>query len=289
MYKIKKYFRFFSWIIFIIINYIVILNNNYLTHNYHLPKNLIPIFFVLSFSYICYHFCILIFKEDKVEQEMISIMNHTFRTPLTNIIWHINELEKNISQNEKLIYLQNINNSTNNILNAIDVFIGINNIKSLSNYNFQAISIREIIEKSITRNRDTINKKNINFKFLLSNDIPLLTIDLNKISFVIDTLIDNAITYTKNDGKILIDCIFDSKKIKLFISDTGIGLTLYDKIMIFSKFYRNKKAKLINPNGLGLRLYLSKLILKRHNGQIYAKSNGKNKGSTFFVKLPFSK
>jgi signal transduction histidine kinase len=174
-------------------------------------------------------------------------------------------------------------------LGVVDALVGIKNINDISGYFFEAVSMREIVEKSISKYRDGINKKNINFQVSIFNNIPLLTVDLKKISFVIDTLIENAIFYTGRDGKILINSISDSRKLTLFISDTGIGLGFIDKIKIFSKFYRNKKAKLMNPDGMGLRLYLSKQIIKRHNGKIYAKSNGFDEGTTFFVELPFHK
>ena len=100
---------------------------------------------------------------------------------------------------------------------------------------------------------------------------------------------ENAIIYTKKDGQITIDCISNSNKLTLFISDTGIGLGFLDKMMIFSKFYRSIQAKLMNTDGMGLRLYLSKEIIKRHNGKIYVKSKGLNKGSTFYIEIPFNK
>lgn len=265
------------------------LGNKQITLFHHLPVWLIPLLFFISISYICYQYIILKIKGDKLEEEIISIVNHSFRTPLTNIMWQTKELENNIPQNEKLLSLQNINNSTNKLLGIVDILVGIKNINNISDYFFEAVSIREIVEKSIPKYRDIINKKNITFQVSTFKDIPLLTVDLKKISFVIDTIIENAISYTKRDGKILIDCISNQKKLILYISDTGIGLSLIDKMMIFSKFYRNKKAKLMNTDGMGLRLYLSKQIIKRHNGKIYAKSNGIDEGATFFIELPFHK
>jgi signal transduction histidine kinase len=149
--------------------------------------------------------------------------------------------------------------------------------------------MREIVEKSIKKYRDQINKKNIAFEVTILKNVPLLTMDLNKISFVIDTILENAILYTNREGKILINCIADTKKLTLFISDTGIGLETMDKFMIFRKFYRSKKAILMNTDGMGLRLYLCKEIIQRHHGKIYARSNGVNEGTTFFIELPFSK
>lgn len=263
--------------------------NEQITSSYNLPKIIIPSLFFISILYICYQYIILKIKDDKLEKEIISIVNHSFRTPLTSIIWYIKELEKNIPQNEKFLYLQNIDNGANKILGVVDVLVGIKNTQDISGYFFEAISMREIIEKSISKHRDQINKKNINFQVSTFKDIPLLTVDLKKISFVIDSIIENAISYTKKDGKILIDCIADPDQLTLYISDTGIGLGIMDKWRIFSKFYRNKKAKLMNPDGMGLRLYISKQIIKRHKGKIYAKSNGINEGSTFFIQLPFKK
>lgn len=289
MSKISKIVKIILSILYIILIFFLMFKKEQIALSYNLPKWVIPSVFFVSILYICYQYIIFKIKEGKLEEEMISIINHTFRAPLTSIIWNVKELEKNIPQNEKFLYLQKVNNSANKILNIVDVLVGIKNVKNISGYFFTAISLREIVEKSIKKYSDRINKKNITFQVSLFKDIPLLTVDLNKISFVIDTIIENAVSYTKQDGKILIDCISGSKKLTLFVSDTGIGLAFMDKIMIFSKFYRNKRAKLINTDGMGLRLYLSKQIIKRHHGKIYAKSNGLNEGTTFFIELPFRK
>ena len=284
---IPKLVRILTTLVYILFVFYLAFKNAYLISVYNLPKWLIPAIFFLSILYICYKYIKLIIKEDKMENKIISIINHTFRTPITSIIWHTKELENNLPQNERLLYLQNINNSTNKLLNTIDVLVGIKNIKNISGYSFKAVSIREIIEKSIKKYREQINKKGLAFQIPIFKDIPLLTVDLKKISFVVDTIIENAISYTGQNGRIVIDCISDSQKIIIYISDTGIGLRTIDKIMIFSKFYRSKKAKLMNTDGMGLRLYLSKQIIKRHHGKIYAKSNGRNEGTTFFIELPF--
>jgi len=289
MSKILKPLKITLSILYIILIFFLIFKKEQIALSYNLPEWIIPIIFFVSILYVCYQYIVFKIKEGELEEEMISIINHTFRTPLTSIIWNVKELEKNIPQNEKFLYLQKVNNSANKILNLVDILVGIKNVKNTSGYFFTATSLREIVEKSIKKYRDKINKKNITFQVSLFKDIPLLTVDLNKISFVIDTIIENAVSYTKQDGKILIDCISGSKKLTLFISDTGIGLSFIDKMMIFSKFYRNKQAKLINTDGMGLRLYLSKQIIKRHHGKIYAKSNGLNEGTTFFIELPFRK
>lgn len=285
MAKISKFLK----ILFSILYMIIIFYFYIKKESINLPNWIIPSIFFVSMFYVYYKYIIYKIKDDKLEQEMISIINHTFRTPLTSIMWYTKELEGNIPQNEKNLYLQNLNNSANKILNIVDILAGIKDVKNTSGYSFKAISLREIVENSIKKYREIITKKNIIFQVSIFKDMPLLTVDLKKISFVIDTIVENSISYTKKDGKILIDCINNSDKLTFFISDTGIGLSLKDKMMIFSKFYRGKRAVLINTDGMGLKLYLSREIIKRHHGKIYAKSNGKDEGSTFFIELPFIK
>lgn len=289
MARIINFVKNFFTIIYIIVIFFLMLNNKKLTELYNLPTWIIPAVFFISVLYISYQYIKYKINSEKLEHEIISIINHTFRTPLTSILWYSKELEKDIPQNEKLLYLQNINNGANKLISLVDIIVGIKNIKNTSGYFFEAVSIREITEKSLKKYRENVNKKNITFQISIFRDIPLLTIDLKKISFVIDSVIENAISYTKKDGKIIVDCISCPNKITLFISDTGIGLNIIDKIMMFKKFYRSKKAKLMNTDGMGLKLYLSKQIIIRHKGKIYAKSNGPDEGTTFFIELPFNK
>ncbi len=228
-------------------------------------------------------------KAGKIEYEFTSIVNHTFRTPLTRINWISKELEKDLPTNERMQYLQNLNNATNKLLEIVDLIAGVKDIKNTSGYNFVATSIRDVVEGSITKYREEINKKNITFHVPTFKEIPLLTIDLKKISFVIDSILENAIVYTSKDGKIFIDTVLKPHSIVFYVGDSGIGLSFYDKHRIFTKFFRSQAAVLAYPDGTGLKLYLVKQIVQRHKGKISAKSNGKNKGTTLILELPFQK
>ncbi len=248
------------------------------------------ILFLVVIIYFLYCYIRLRTKAKKIEYEFTSIVNHTFRTPLTRINWISKELENDIPQSEKLLYIQNLNNATNKLLEIVDLIAGIKDIKNTTGYVFVATSLRDIMESSITKYREEISKKNITFQVSTFKDIPLLTVDLKKINFVFDALLENAVFYTPKDGKILIDCVLKSNnKLLFYITDTGLGLSFYDKMRIFSRFFRSKKAILAYPDGMGLRLYLSKQIIALHKGRIYAKSKGRDKGSAFFIELPINK
>lgn len=227
-------------------------------------------------------------KNRKTEYEFTSIINHTFRTPLTRISWAAKELgDIELSKEERISHSQNISNATSKLLEIIDLIVGARDIKNNPGvYLLKETSFRDLVERSIEKYRGEINKKNIVFNISSFNNIPFIIIDRSKISFVVDTLIENAITYTKNSGGISIDCVLRNNKLIFYVADTGIGLSLKDKFKIFTKFYRGKRAIISSPDGMGLRLYLSKHIMRNHKGKIYAKSKGGDKGSVFFLELP---
>jgi two-component system sensor histidine kinase VicK len=202
-------------------------------------------------------------------------------------MWFTKELEKDMPQKDRLVYLANINSATTRVLDIIDLLVGIKNVSDVSSYDFQAVSLRELVEKSINNYREDITNKNLTFQVPTFTSIPLLSVDLKKISFVIDTVIENAVFYTPNGGNIVVECIAGKKMLTLQVRDSGLGLTFQNKMRIFSRFYRGSEAKKQNTDGMGIRLYLSKQIIRRHHGDIYAKSKGKNRGTTFFVELPF--
>lgn len=239
--------------------------------------------------FITYKIVRFILDSHKIEQDFISVVNHAFRTPLTRINWITKELENDNSINEKMLHLQGIKSATDKILSMVDTIVGIRNINDTSSYDFKSVSIREIIENAISKNRELVNTKNISFHIGYFKDIPSLTVDLKKITFVIEEIIENSISYTSNGGTVTIEPKLNSNSVSLSISDTGMGLDSKDKWRIFSKFYRNPRAKRINTDGIGLSLYLSKQIIKRHNGNIKFKSKGPNEGSTFVINLPFHK
>lgn len=259
-----------------------------ITNLLNLPTLFIPTITFIGVALLVARHIALYMKVHRTEYEFTSIVNHTFRTPLTSVLWFTKEMEKDIPQNERLTYLQKINNAVSKVLDLVDMIAGIKDIKDTKSYDFKATSIRSIVENVMSKYREAINKKNLDFQISSFKDIPLLTMDLKKITFVIETLVENAVMYTPTNGKVLIDATLGKKNITIFVADTGIGLSWFERNKIFAKFFRGKKSTLMNPDGMGLKLYLSEKIIMRHKGNIYAKSKGRDKGTTFFVELPFS-
>lgn len=286
MNKMKHIMKGLFVIIYLALLLNIMLNNTIISIKYDFPLWFLPTISFVSILFIGLRYIKVSIQNDSIEREFTSIVNHTFRTPLTSISWFIKELEKELPREERINYLQGISNSTDRIIGIVDLLAGIRNVNDISSYSFEAVSLREIVERSLIKHRDQINKKNIKMQVSAFIDIPLLTIDLKKISMVVDILIENAILYTQTNGNINIGCTKKKSKIIFFVQDDGLGLNWSDKFNIFKKFYRNTSAKKMNTDGMGLGLYLAKIIVDRHHGRIYAKSSGRNTGSTFYIELP---
>lgn len=231
-------------------------------------------------------------KESKrgfTEESFISIVNHTFRTPLTRIKWMSEKLEQEIPRKEQIEISKDLSNSVGRLLEIIDELAGIKDIHNTSGYNLKAVSLREILEEAVRKSSAQINQKNIKLSLPTMNNIPLLSIDTKKISFAVSVLLENAIFYSKNDSSIKIDSQIKGSKLILKIEDSGIGLSWKDRRNIFDRFYRGERAKKMNTDGMGLGLYIAKEIVKRHKGQIVFHSKGKDKGAIFSIILPIKK
>ncbi|MEO7394431.1 MAG: HAMP domain-containing sensor histidine kinase, partial [Chitinophagaceae bacterium] len=111
--------------------------------------------------------------------------------------------------------------------------------------------------------------------------------DRNRIGQVITNLITNAIKYSPGASRIIISTTHEDSKIKCSVQDFGIGIPASEQPKLFTRFFRVVNAETSTYPGLGLGLYISNEIIKRHSGFIEYKGE-EGKGSTFSFSLPAS-
>jgi signal transduction histidine kinase len=112
-----------------------------------------------------------------------------------------------------------------------------------------------------------------------------VTADESRLEKVFSSLLHNAIKYSPQSDRILIDVSEEDNDYLITITDYGIGIPAEDKDKIFDLYYRGLSVDNKKFSGLGLGLYLSKQIVDKHNGRLTFESEV-NKGSTFSVYLP---
>ncbi|OGY25530.1 MAG: hypothetical protein A2Z11_03840 [Candidatus Woykebacteria bacterium RBG_16_43_9] len=227
---------------------------------------------------------------DKLKDEFVYLVSHNLRTPVTIIKGYLDSLQKNKSLDKEAVKsVEVISESTKQLEEMTESLINLVSLEKETEVLVkEPTDIKQILEQSVKRFSEKAKEKEINFVFEFpEGNLSKLKVDKQRITQVVDSLIDNAIKFNKEKGRVAI--VVEEKKNYLLISiiDTGIGISDEQKPKVFQKLHRATSMLTYNYEGIGLSLYLTKLIIEAHQGQIWFESN-LGEGSTFFVKLPIT-
>lgn len=225
-------------------------------------------------------------ETDILKDEFINIIMHRFRTPITYIKWSVEMLKTLSTNEEQKKELDNIEEENTVLVGLTDTLVNLANIGgNEKSYALTEENLAEIIKKVINKKKVRINAKKITIDTEFENNLPPVNVDLKRIEFVIETIIDNAITYTPDEGNIKLSIKLDDKKLIFSVKDNGVGISKKDLPRIFIKFFRGDGVK-IDTEGMGIGLFISKDIMRRHGGTISVESDGLGKGAKFSIDLP---
>ena len=228
---------------------------------------------------------------DQIRTDLIRRISHELNTPLISILngsqflldSYNDQMSNEAISIVRIIYQggYRLKEMVNNLITAYELETDQIQL-NIKQENLIPI-VRECVEEIIFQ----ADKRKIFINIELSNELNI-DIDRRMIKKVILNLLSNAIKNTLSNGNIFIKSIEHHNFIEIIIRDTGVGLTKKEKLFIFKKFgkiERFGKGMDVDIEGPGLGLYISSEIVKLHKGEILVKSKGRNKGSTFILRL----
>jgi len=232
---------------------------------------------------------------DDIKNEFIYRASHELKTPLNSIntasailLKYFDEILSDRVKN----LLKVINKGGTRLKRLVEDLVGIANIESRQlELNLKEENITKIINETIFDMMNLVVERDLKMNLILEREVNL-EIDKLRIEQVLINLISNAIKNTPRGGQIIFDMSLTEDFVEIKVKDTGVGLTESEKKRIFKKFgkiERHGKGMDVDIEGSGLGLYISNEIIKAHKGKILAESEGRNKGSTFIIKLPIIK
>lgn len=225
-------------------------------------------------------------KLESMRKDFVANVSHELRTPITSIKGFSETLLDGDMHDTETIqeFLKIIYNESNRIQNLIEDLLALSKLEG-DNYQLvlHKIDARELVDSLVPALQYNAEKKGIK----LTTDVEDIQIkaDKDRISQVIVNLVDNAINYTPEDGKVSLKLFQADQKVKIEVSDTGIGIPEEELPRIFERFYRIDKARSRSSGGTGLGLAIVKHIVEVHNGEIHINSII-DQGTTITVCLP---
>ena len=232
-------------------------------------------------------------KEERERRLFVSNVSHELRTPLTSVKSYLEALDEGaLSEPVAPDFIKVSLDETNRMMRMVTDLLHLSRIdNATSHLDVELINFTAFITFILNR-FDQIRGQDEEKKYELVRDYPItsvwIEIDTDKMTQVIDNILNNAIKYSPDGGRITVTMKTTDDQMILSISDQGLGIPKQDLPRIFDRFYRVDRARSRAQGGTGLGLAIAKEIIKQHKGFIWAKSEY-GKGSTFTIVLPYDK
>jgi signal transduction histidine kinase len=230
---------------------------------------------------------------DRLKSEFVSSVSHELKTPLTTIKLLAHVLQRrDVAEEEKLDYSKTIAIECDRQIDFVGNLLDLSRIESGA-YKLRktSVNVREVISSCVNVERPRAESLGLTLTTDIPADLSAVSGDFEALRRVIRGLIDNAIKYTPEGGRITVSAREIENRMAISVSDTGKGIPETDLPHIFSKFYRVIEEGASDSSGtaapgVGLGLYLAQHIVSQMEGQIDVESK-QGVGTTFIVTLPF--
>ncbi len=224
----------------------------------------------------------------KTREEFMSIASHELKTPITTI-QVLADLTKEIAKKNKqdnyYQYTEKMTRQIHRLTDLVDDLLDVSRIQSGKlKFQIERFDVNELVSEIVSTMQSTSKQHQI----ILNGSVrKKILADRERISQVLINLISNAIKYSPLANKVEIHIEGTERQLQISVQDFGIGISSRDQKRIFERFYRVKDLGVRTFPGLGIGLYISAEIIRRHKGKIWVESKEGN-GSTFYFTLPWN-
>jgi len=224
-------------------------------------------------------------ESDRLRSVLLDSVTHEFRTPLTSIKASAETLlsDANLDKPQRADLLQVINEESDRLNRLVGEAGEVAQLDAHQlHFQFGAHPLREAVDIAIKNSQPAL--RNHPVQISISPELPLVRMDLERITEVISQLLDNAGKYSPANAPIHISAELQNSEVITSVADQGPGIDEMEQEMIFEKFYRGRDQRMLLP-GTGMGLPIAKAIVELHGGKIGVISQ-LGRGSVFHFSLP---
>jgi len=224
-------------------------------------------------------------KLDQIKSDFVNTVSHDLRSPLTAILGYAELIERAGPINDlQRDFVQRVQVSVHNITVLVDDLLNLGRIEAGFDARKENVQIERVAQLIVESYRSQIDMKKQHLEIDMPQTMPSVYGNPVQLRQMLENLLDNAIKYTPNGGKITLRGRLEHNQIILQVIDTGIGIPSRDLPYVFDKFYRASNCNTeISGSGLGLAIVRS--IVESHSGRVWVES-ASGAGSTFTIVLP---
>ena len=233
-------------------------------------------------------------KTNQERRDFVSNVSHELRTPLTSIKSYSEALADGAWQDPNIApqFLEVIQSESNRMIRMISNLLDLSKMDGGQlQTNKEYIDFKRIVNHILDRFEFTLASGNASKKYTIHRELTrrdiYVEIDQDRMTQVIDNLMNNAIKYSPDGGTVTVRLVDTQNSVIMSVTDQGLGIPQKDLPHLFERFYRVDKARSREQGGTGLGLAISKEVIEMHGGRIWVDSL-EGKGSTFSFELPFT-
>ncbi|MEZ4593834.1 MAG: GAF domain-containing protein [Chloroflexota bacterium] len=229
---------------------------------------------------------------DKLKSEFVSTVSHELRTPMTSIKGYADLMLMGAAgqmTEPQSRYLQVIKNNADRLHMLVNDLLDISRIETgKTGLDLRPLDIPQIIEQVVEghlNGRIQHENRALQVTTEIAPSLPLVNADQARITQILTNLLDNALNYTPDNGRIHINARATHSFVHISVTDTGIGIAKENQDKIFDRFYRAEDSDVQRVPGTGLGLAIVRSLIEMHGGRLKVESE-LGKGSTFTFNIP---
>lgn len=226
----------------------------------------------------------------KMKSQFIDVVSHELRTPLTVMRGYIDLVDSEFSSKLDPRFgarLRTIKANTDKLYSLVESMLDMSRLeKGALEIHPEPVRVETILEEVVAARREDADEKRHSLTLDIEGTLPLMNADRRRLKDVFNNLVDNAIKYTPDGGRVQVMARDEGRMLHLWVKDNGVGIPLDQLGRIFDRFHIVTSNDLSHQvDRLGLGLPIAKGIVEAHGGRMWVESQV-GKGSVFHVDLP---
>ena len=222
---------------------------------------------------------------DTTRREFVSNVSHELRTPLAAVKASVESLETALDDpNVARQFLQRMNQDIDHMTRLVSDLLELSRMETGQiSLGLSSTRMRDVIERAVDRHRAQAEAKSLTLSVEVPEGLPPVVADPARLQQVVSNLMDNAVKFTPEGGRIQVSAKASQGAVAVSVSDTGFGIAEEDLPHVFERLYKVDRSR--QEKGTGLGLAIAKHIVQLHSGEIRVESR-EGEGSTFTFTVP---